>query len=750
MTQTTPPLLAIATTLTFAICLQSVTFVAAQTAAVYSGCGRDVYYDSLSDNPSRQEISNLLKSTHRNVLPYTSSREDTWDALMDLDPGSQPGTTVKLIYSDHEAQGEAPSGQSRAWNREHLWPKSHGVGYSGADFTDVHHLRPADVNVNSARGNKYFAACGIVEPLDSCRSPAHSEASDSTTTDNEVWLPPTEVRGDIARALFYMELRYSGVGGDPNLELTDCPTEVSDTKLAYLSQLIEWHQTDPVDEVERNRNGRVCERWQGNRNIFVDFPDLVERLYGQAAQPNQSNGYECSLGGNAPPPTASPITSPTISLPPLDSEACGALVAGDIQVIGVHSDSPDEVALVTLVDLPGGLEIYLTDNGWAGIEFRDSEGTGKLIVPQGGLSAGTIFGFGEDSNLLLATAWTQTGALALSTQGDSVIVYCQPSEGKYNFLGAATTNNVWDATQSDSNNSGLPAGLENASIALPHFDNYIYIGPADGKKSDIVAAIANEEYWSGFDNAQPLKFENSFVVASDTVSDCRGLKPGDVQVIGVHSDDPDEIALVALQDLPANLELYLTDDAWTSDGFRGSEGTVKLIVPDSGIPKGSIFGFGDESTLLYSSSWSAVSGSLALSTQGDALAVYCKPTESTYNFLAALSFSGPWVSSGFSSSNGALPPGLEQINTVLSHLDNYQYVGPTSGSKSELISGIGDETNWKGSNSGESGVYQNTFTVMAGSSDITPSGGSPGDESASATTGRISLRCLAFALSMLL
>lgn len=368
MTRTDPLSLPMATiSLTGAILLQSAYLVAGQTTAVYSGCQQDVYYGSLSANPSRQEISNLLKTTHRNVLPYTSNREDTWDALMDLDPGSQPGT-VKLIYSDHEPQGAAPSGQSRPWNREHLWPKSHGVGFDGADFTDVHHLRPADVNVNSARGNKYFAACGIVEPPNSCRSPAHAEAAATTSTDNEVWLPPTEVRGDIARALFYMELRYSGVGGDPRLELTDCPTEVSDTKLAYLSQLIEWHQADPVNEAERNRNNRVCERWQGNRNIFVDFPDLVGELFGEPADPNQSNGYECSLGDSTPPPTSSP----------LGSGSCTTLTAGDVQVIGVHSDNPDEIALVTLVNLPAGLELHLTDSGWTGTEFQTSEGSVKV------------------------------------------------------------------------------------------------------------------------------------------------------------------------------------------------------------------------------------------------------------------------------------------------------------------------------------------------------------------------------------
>ena len=69
-----------------------------------------------------------------------------------------------------------------------------------------------------------------------------------------------------------------------------------------------------------------------------------------------------------PPPTSSP----------LGSGSCTALTAGDIQVIGVHSDNPDEIALVTLVNLPAGLELHLTDSGWTGTEFQTSEGSVKV------------------------------------------------------------------------------------------------------------------------------------------------------------------------------------------------------------------------------------------------------------------------------------------------------------------------------------------------------------------------------------
>lgn len=335
---------------------------------LYEDCDDAAYYAALSATPTRQEIGVLLKSTHRNSLPYTSSTsEDVWDALIDLDVGST-ADSVRLIYKQTD-QPATPHGTSDTWNREHMWPKSHGVGDGGKDYVDIHHLRPSDWNVNSARNNKYFGECGLVRDVSECTSPAHVEAEATTETDPEVWLPPSNVRGDIARAMFYMEHRYYGDGTEPNLELTDCPTDVSDTKLAYLSQLLQWHMDDPVDADELARNNRACERWQGNRNIFVDKAELVQAIYGLPQTSNAPNGYaSCSGSG---PNTPAPVAAPT----PSSTATCSGLVAGDVQVVGVHSDNPDEIALVALEDLPAGLALYMTDNGWMGSEFRNTEGT---------------------------------------------------------------------------------------------------------------------------------------------------------------------------------------------------------------------------------------------------------------------------------------------------------------------------------------------------------------------------------------
>jgi hypothetical protein len=157
-----------------------------------------------------------------------------------------------------------------------------------------------------------------------------------------------------------------------------------------------------------------------------------------------------------------------------------------------------------------------------------------------------------------------------------LLVYCKPTESTYNFLAAVSNNGPWVEDQFSSNNSAIPPGLETTNTVLNHRDNYQYTGPTEGTKDKLVAAIGDQSNWSGFDQAQSFIFDSPFSVLSNAVVSCLDLTAGDVQVIGAHSDNPDEIALVTLEDLPADLELFLTDDAWTGNGFRGSEGTERV------------------------------------------------------------------------------------------------------------------------------------------------------------------------------
>ncbi|KAG0504189.1 hypothetical protein KC19_N008200 [Ceratodon purpureus] len=209
----------------------------------------------------------------------------------------QYGTALKILdAADTETPDTSPDivdiyslkrlpkslqGKSEGWNRkEHLWPRSYGLEEGRPEFTDVHNLRPADANVNSSRGNKYFGDCtALMTPR--CLIPANREAAADTATDTNTWRPPTQVRGDIARAVFYMAVRY-GIeqpSGSVNLQLSDSPS-VAKATMGLLSTLLQWNNLDPPSSSEVLRNSRVCSLYQGNRNPFVDHPEYASSIWG--------------------------------------------------------------------------------------------------------------------------------------------------------------------------------------------------------------------------------------------------------------------------------------------------------------------------------------------------------------------------------------------------------------------------------------------------------------------------------------
>lgn len=143
-------------------------------------CNPTIYYQDLPMTTTtrrpltKSSLHTLLTTTHRRVLPYTSSTEpDVWDALLDLD-GNVTTDTIYLIYRDTVVPNATVlQGTTTGWNREHVWPQSRG----GA-LTDVHHVMASDWNVNAARGNKWFGDCSNSSSSDACRRPAHAQAAD--------------------------------------------------------------------------------------------------------------------------------------------------------------------------------------------------------------------------------------------------------------------------------------------------------------------------------------------------------------------------------------------------------------------------------------------------------------------------------------------------------------------------------------------------------------------------------------------
>lgn len=202
---------------------------------------------------------------HR-VLSY--GRSGTVPALRVLDAMPDDPTQVRLLYWGTGRSAANYGGNSGQWNHEHCWPQAYGVG-SGPGNSDVHNLRPADVQANNERGSLYFAE------IEGGSVPNFSPLCRETSSQ---WMPRPEEKGDLARAMFYMAVRYEGGESTPDLELSDNPN-ASASRFGRLSDLLRWHREDPVDEEERRRNHLVYTDYQYNRNPFVDDPDYAEMVF---------------------------------------------------------------------------------------------------------------------------------------------------------------------------------------------------------------------------------------------------------------------------------------------------------------------------------------------------------------------------------------------------------------------------------------------------------------------------------------
>ena len=212
-----------------------------------------------------------LKSALHNIIDdHTElSYKRVWDALRYTDEDPNNSDNVIEIYTGRSISENSNGGFVDEWNREHVWAKSHGdFGTRAGAGTDLHHIRPADVSVNSSRSNLDFDNGGSY----------HSEAT-LCQYDSDSWEPRDEVKGDVARMIFYMAVRYEGDSGEVDLELTENVNNGSAPLHGKLSTLLEWHEQDPVDEWEMNRNDIIFNKYQHNRNPFIDHPEWVTEIW---------------------------------------------------------------------------------------------------------------------------------------------------------------------------------------------------------------------------------------------------------------------------------------------------------------------------------------------------------------------------------------------------------------------------------------------------------------------------------------
>lgn len=260
-----------------------------------AGFPSNPYYNGMNWTLTGMNLKNALAtkitSTHINLLTYS----EVWNATQATDTNPTNSNNVLLLYgfsdttcptspsddNDHRERNSMSNGggNSCEWNREHVYAKSLGTPQlvDGAISTaesdageDAHHLRACDVERNVNRGNSKFAA-----------------GSGNSSAVAGGWYPGNEWKGDVARMMMYMYLRYP----------TQClpihvgtgATVSSDTNMIQL--FLQWNAEDPVSLYEDNRNtyhGNTTNAYaQGNRNPFIDNPYLATIIWGGPVAENR-------------------------------------------------------------------------------------------------------------------------------------------------------------------------------------------------------------------------------------------------------------------------------------------------------------------------------------------------------------------------------------------------------------------------------------------------------------------------------
>lgn len=260
-----------------------------------AGLPANPYYNGMNWTLTGMNLKNALATkittTHTNFLTYSQD----WNATQATDVNPTNSNNVLLVYgfssttcptstsddNDHRERNSMSNGGANSceWNREHVYAKSLGTpalvdgALTSAESDageDAHHLRSCDVDRNGNRGNLKFAA---------------GTGNSGTVTSG--WYPGNEWKGDVARMMMYMYLRYPSQCLPINVGTG--VTVSTDTNMIQL--FLQWNAEDPVSVYEDNRNtyhGNTTNTFaQGNRNPFIDNPYLATVIWGGPAAENR-------------------------------------------------------------------------------------------------------------------------------------------------------------------------------------------------------------------------------------------------------------------------------------------------------------------------------------------------------------------------------------------------------------------------------------------------------------------------------
>ena len=238
------------------------------------------YYDDVDGKTGAESILNALKtciSRNYNEISYKALESHYLNTDFYADTLWDVYSTCRFTYDDANTPQKAVCD---GWNKEHVCCQS-WLG-SGPMVSDMFNVYPTDARVNNLRSNYPYGVVGTNKGFSG--DPDHHALGKLGTSSKAgysgtCYEPDDQYKGDLARTFFYMVARYrtnvlnSGYGSNM---FTSNPTNLTSYSLSFL---LDWHRNDPVSQKEIDRNQGVYGE-QNNRNPFIDYPELVEYIWG--------------------------------------------------------------------------------------------------------------------------------------------------------------------------------------------------------------------------------------------------------------------------------------------------------------------------------------------------------------------------------------------------------------------------------------------------------------------------------------
>ncbi len=676
------------------------------------------YYDAI--NPNLPTFVDDLKARIR--TPYTKVSYDQYDetniAHFAAQPNGSGGFYVTCVYSGYQYNYNG----TFTWtvmSREHTWCQSWMPTYgstSSEEYSDQYHLFPT--NQNSANVVRSNHPLGVVANVIS----SFGDSRYGTNTNSElVFEPRDQHKGDAARALLYMALRYDDVSGN-NWDFN----WLNNVRLPSLSEapqslelLLQWAQADPPDAWEIARNNYI---WsiQANRNPFVDHPEYLHYINfnDMSYVPNggtlatEPQNYVTSFAVNS-------FTAHAISLDWTDAVAgtqapTGYLIKISTDAITDPVDAviyPDDFNFsdgkgVINVSYPSAGSITITNlysNTNYNIKIYSYNNTGGLInyktdgtVPSVSQTTNTAPLALEPTNQITSFYTTDVTASSVSLSWVNSEPGSQPASG-YILIGTTDTAIIPPVDgivyQDDQN---LSDGFAQVSFSAGAFNQFSFNQLA-GSTNYLFKIFP----FNGAGDSINYKTDGVIIPVMATTLELNfvtNLSAGDVVIVGINTDDPDEFAFVPLVNIASSVSISFTDNGWQASGnLRGGEGTLIWTTPNNGIAKGTIIivngGVSNIGTI------SNGGGTFALSTGGDQILAYTGSSSSP-NFIYAVNDEADnWQADATSSNTSALPVGLTNgVSAVaLTELDNLVYNGTVPTDPVQIRLEVGNKNNWVGS-----------------------------------------------------